>query len=708
MVDRADFGRTAFNSNALFRSGSSIETLSIRDLLKWSLTEAHDKLCLPPIQRSLVWSNAQIINFWDSLLRGYPPGMMMVHRSTKADDHAWSLFDGQQRLATLLLGLGQGDWGQSRKLWVDLGLDPSLASGLKYQLRISSAGQPFGYSAATPNEKIGLGERKSAWSAWEETGLDRKAAFERVQGEQIIGARRAIPFSAICKEFWENPDLTFREMALGELTDEELRRQNNLVAAIAKVFDSKIIITLVDEEIFSDPSEYIRLFGRVGQGGTRLSNDELTYSIIKHRYPGIREPLEKIGKGEAGRLVDDVNLVLGALRVSKTLAPPEGKNDWEISSRPTPAFVLEMKDWVETEKYFLSLILPAAKLCEPNTNMRSVLEKALISLRQAIVFRLDNVDGFPPILLGRLPNQLVDVLVLFTLKSDSHQSWRSDEKNTLIAFSLYWLIFVNNEDRAALLTFQCAFLSEWAFSPGNVQRLVSEFEKKGAARPVLRADEIQNLRDGLESQPGARVSLRAWADRFKESDHHDTRKPGEAVRVLSTNPERIRRALMWLQREYLTKDEFANYDPTSDRDEDLPIDLDHLVPHARFGGDWRNTAKQIDDQTVNANNFRDNRYTVGNSLGNYRWLSVSDNRSRQDGELDEGELSTTRSFVSNLTEWNGIIRKNGETARWNAADVATFQRLIDTRTLDLYENLLKAIEPVLPKFDPTTEDRAPD
>ena len=66
-------GQRAPWSDSLFRQGKSVETLSIRELLSWRFHRGNGRLLLPPIQRSLVWSNAQIINYWDSLLRGYPP-----------------------------------------------------------------------------------------------------------------------------------------------------------------------------------------------------------------------------------------------------------------------------------------------------------------------------------------------------------------------------------------------------------------------------------------------------------------------------------------------------------------------------------------------------------------------------------------------------------------------------------------------------------
>jgi hypothetical protein len=57
---------------SLFSEKQTVERLSLEDLVKWHLHVGEGKLRLSTIQRSLVWSNAQIINYWDSLLRGYP------------------------------------------------------------------------------------------------------------------------------------------------------------------------------------------------------------------------------------------------------------------------------------------------------------------------------------------------------------------------------------------------------------------------------------------------------------------------------------------------------------------------------------------------------------------------------------------------------------------------------------------------------------
>src|SRR5487761_495052 len=167
----------------LFRS-STTELLPITRLAEWRQATEGSRLFLPPIQRSVVWSNEQVINYWDSLLRGYSAGMMLVHSvkngkgnasrkgrdadgmTREANEIDFQLFDGQQRMTAVLLGLSKGEMKDSRKLWIDLGTQPTSGSGLMFQLRITSTGQPFGYKPDAPNQKIELDKRQRKWEEW--------------------------------------------------------------------------------------------------------------------------------------------------------------------------------------------------------------------------------------------------------------------------------------------------------------------------------------------------------------------------------------------------------------------------------------------------------------------------------------------------------------------------------------------------------------
>lgn len=667
---------------------------SIDELAEMCLASSN-RLLLPPIQRSVVWSNEQVVNYWDSLLRGYPSGMMMVHRvqtgemdasskgrdamgtTCEAKEGDFHLFDGQQRMAAILLGLGKGQMQHSRKLWVDFGKEPEKSSGLNFQLRMTSSGQPFGYRPEAPNQRIELRKRQDKWKEW--LSGDRKPvpqqAFEETKGSDIIDAACAVAFSEIhdlLRRLGQQgtiDDLANRPGAIRDLVEE-------FVSALDKALKVNVILQQVDSEIVANQEEYIRFFGRLGQGGTRLSDDELTYSIIKHQYPEIHDRMKEIMQGEAGRLAGEVDLVLATLRVAKTLAPWNGAKEWEVIGRPGPNFVsqLEDQDKEEVRSKFLEMI--------PLNERTGMLIMALEQVREALSYDAStHPEGLPAILLGHLPRELVDVLILFAVKMNGVKGWPNQHRAILRAFALHWLLFVGNDAKAAWRAFQKTSDSEWVLTEAFLRELIGEYENDGVARFIPRREVLSRLREEIQNGDH---HLRPWAERFTAADHDGEHKPGEALRVLSTNRELIKRALMWLQRAYISE-QFPYCDPTSDRDDDLPIDLDHIVPYDVFGFDWRYCDRRLKQDGV-IDNFRWQRGTVGNSLGNFRWLAASDNRSRGKGAYVP--LENGADLVPNPDDWNRIIPDDTNEQNWSADDIATFQRLIDLRTLDLYEKLM--------------------
>lgn len=676
-----------------FRS-DNIDKIPIDEVVEWTKGGGPGRLLLPPIQRSVVWENGQIINYWDSLLRGYPAGLMTVHRSqAKQGDtskgrtaygqtceaHAedFHLFDGQQRISAILLGHQTGQLHTRVKLWVDLGVAPSDESSLRFQLRISSTGQPFGYQAQTPNQKPPLDKRRKQIGEWVKANnpdsFDSLKAFEAVEGKDLIGAVCAMPLHEVL-------DL-LSDVGL-EQTIDKLERQwpnvppdriKSFVQALDRALKAPIIFQLIDQKMVEDEKEYIRYFGRLGQGGTPLSNDELTYSIIKHQYPEVHDRMRAIMDGPAGRVASEVNLVLAALRVAKVLSPWENAGEWEVISRPSPGFVSRLKEFPSVWKEFQKLI---------PTTQGGGLKELLESIRGQLVYeKSKNPGGLPVMLLARLPHQLVDVLLLIATQQKQFGSV-AGKPDKLAPFVLHWLLFIGNHDKAANWVF-----IKWHNNPGlivgqqSIQGLIQDFEKEGIARVMPFKAQLRHFREEIEKRDHL---LHSWSERFARLDADVERKTGDALRVLSTDKELIKHVLMWLQRDYLGES-YRHFDPTSSRDEDLPVDLDHLIPYSLFGIDWRLQQKLV-DLPDSMENFGQHRHLIGNSLGNYRWLDAAENRGRGAREIEV--LENDWDFVKDADAWNRLIRKAKKKSPWNTHDVAAFQKLIDLRTLDVYEKLL--------------------
>lgn len=661
---------------------NQIKSKLIADVVEWTKEGGESRLYLPTIQRSLVWRNSQIINYWDSLLRGYPAGLMMIHhpkndalRARSSDGNTcevrpgdFLLFDGQQRLTAILLGLGEGQLKNSLKLWVDLGSDTTAPSDLRFVLRINSTGQPFGYQAVAPNNKFPLQARREKAGEWarerSRNTFSPEQVFSEADGNCIIDSDCAIQFQDIATMICDVGEIKTISVMLDRYDSISESRLKDFVKSLKRALNLPILFQLIDPAVIECEDEYIRFFGRLGQGGTALTNDELTYSIIKHQFPEVHDRMKEINAGQAGRMTSEVNLVLAALRVAKVSAPWNESGEWQIYGRPTPKFVARLKVDLDNVREEFQCLIPKAA--------GGQLKELLEAIRRRLQYdEIENPSGLPVILLARLPRQLIDVLLLM--------EYRGGEQPAipLSSFVLYWLFFVADSEKAANEIFKRFCRGEPDWQPDSDQKLIRHFEELGISRRMPSPELLGKARNDI---CGGNHLLRAWDERFAAFDDNGETPTGDAIRVLTTNNELVKCVLLWVQRNYLTR-QFPNYDPTSSRDEDLPIDLDHLIPHSKFGVDWRLQQKKLGFQDEE-DNFRRRRHIVGNSVGNYRWLDASENRSRKADPIAEGD--SKRDAIGEVQAWNDLI----ERSPWTRHDVTEFQKKIDLRSIAIYENLL--------------------
>lgn len=113
------------DQNWPFSGKSKVIGMRLPEYLEWASGESANKfekrLLLPPIQRGFVWKPLQIVQLWDSLLRGMPIGSLTVSGLNKGDKgtevrvndrklaetvdtKSIGLLDGQQRTLAMLLG----------------------------------------------------------------------------------------------------------------------------------------------------------------------------------------------------------------------------------------------------------------------------------------------------------------------------------------------------------------------------------------------------------------------------------------------------------------------------------------------------------------------------------------------------------------------------------------------------------------------------
>lgn len=190
----------------LFGNDRTIIGMGLLDFLQWAKESdawlacklprppapRYGVLALPPLQRTAVWGPKQIVDLWDSALRGLPLGTLFLvppHgertiRGTGVDAEnqvvnadGWDLLDGQQRTRALLLGVRgplliekQQD---KRCLWIDL---EGKSQTHLFSIHLTSESQPSGYQQEN-GQKLPLNDRRKAREMIEPDLVDETPSF---------------------------------------------------------------------------------------------------------------------------------------------------------------------------------------------------------------------------------------------------------------------------------------------------------------------------------------------------------------------------------------------------------------------------------------------------------------------------------------------------------------------------------------------------
>lgn len=271
---------------------------------------ADSKLTVPNIQRGLVWKSIQMELLWDSILRGFPIGAMLIlPRGNKGE-----ILDGQQRSNAIISGFNTSDLLNPDKkvntiLWLDLSFkyNDEDEERRHYGIRLTNSSHPWGYDA--------LGGKLCA--------EDRREALRRAYGERYPhnkiewDIRQFVPhyFRKKNSEFLPVPLAIYVNAAKGKRIDRdgdidnfwkqvdndierfsmiserwaneykykilsyniEHRNDDTLLNAFFHLNDYQIVFNYVESD---DDIEI--LFNRVNRRGTQMTETELSYAAIKH------------------------------------------------------------------------------------------------------------------------------------------------------------------------------------------------------------------------------------------------------------------------------------------------------------------------------------------------------------------------------------------------------------------------------------------
>ncbi len=324
------------------------------------------EIALPDLQRDFVWGDDQVRALLDSIMRGYPFGLLLfwetqflevVYRDFVTDYQKGQTYatkekprgrkmrmvlDGQQRLQSLYLALfGTYD---GRRLYFN------VTSGPKGKLATEESEQTSG--------------RDYRFEFWRDDAENRPKRFIRVA--DIV---RWPPQQ-------ENSEISKVIAAIG-LTgeDAELARDNIKLLRTVMLTDLLPVET-IDENVYEADQampieEILEIFVRVNQGGTKLTRSDLMFSLIKTKWREARDKFDVV-LAEVNRVgaldIDKDFIIRGLLTVSDV--PTEFsvevvERHWEKMEPKFPALVQAIKSAIDFSRA-ADVRFNAAKLLRVN------------------------------------------------------------------------------------------------------------------------------------------------------------------------------------------------------------------------------------------------------------------------------------------------------------------------------------------------------
>lgn len=683
-------------------------------------------IALPPLQRSSVWRPKQVVDLWDSLIRGLPIGTFYLVKRPSGDQKVvgsedktiptglpgYDLLDGQQRIRALLVG-AIGFPEEKRCLWVDLG-DKDTVRG--FGLHITSKGQPFGYDPKT-GTKRDLKQRRAAREKLEKNGKvfckGREAYDHELFNEEVTQNGNRLcpqpPFPYVHSEYIFTLPVLLSEWRKGSSDCSDEDRFAALRAAVGNGPSDEAVISLheafkriqkaevallrVDSQSRED---LLELFQRIGAGGTPLSIEERLYSIYKHDCPEIRDAVNEI-YGKIGQVLPPTKIASTAIRIAfvQSAESNEDRNYAPDVARFSKMLVDEkekkFRDW-------LYRLIPARS---QGVDEKGILLRSFETIKMLLWYE-DNAGDFwiPEVLLASLPAELWQVLTFWAVRHPEPANAERSRKEA-VRFALFWYLSVFNNEKAARWAFDhIKKIGEFKDFPGAaLYELFTGKHEDYCAHKLIPSKEFNSKLLYKETAPCATYekegsSWKTDEERFGQGDSRN---------VLGShwwwNGKKM---LPWLQKDYI-RNVFKDYVPLTDHEDDVPYDVDHICPYKDWRDDWRNMEQRLEVGEELKKKIYKCRDAVGNGIGNLQILSSSENRRKQDEDLatklpfslndnvppTEVDLKAMADFAFNPEDrelWLKVS-KPGEVSKrqWNEDRLAAFQQAVEQRAAWLYQ-----------------------
>lgn len=683
-----------------------MKSYALKEIAQWQkeVSNQDTKISLPSLQRGFVWKPNQIEALWDSIFRGYPIGAILM----SIDEHENRfLLDGQQRCTSIALGhinpfsdneksfLSLKDYKPS--IWIDLAPEKNT-EGQKFVFRCLTKSHPWGYQLRDNSATLSMSNRRNAITFFKPS----TESYLDLTSKDISpwDAYFPIPLSFVlemdlnCKENEIiNFDLFKNELLQKTLTLKKIETQHSnkgfvdytslykdeFEESLKNIFIGycnyknlslpEIAVNaslLKEDDSDNNESQDPSLFVRLNSAGTRISGEELIYSVYKAKFPEIKDLVENIGASYIAP--SKIISLFSRLIISEQSNYSNFQKDLSIQNfrkKITEVdFQEKLKNYIGNEK---------------ESNAKKLVDSALAILSKG-------QSNFPTVLLKQLMISNSDLLFVLINYLNKHNSkvFNNEECNE-IASSYVWILWFSKDSKNAVIK-----LYDFLFSKTE-NHTWSEATKKlidqNLILPVINPELIKNqlTKIVIESKiqyNDFNATQNLFLPEIKEQLFYDAQNEFIFNENWSFLIEKIynnKSMLIYAQKEYMnTKfkefNQFENLDDTN-----RPWDWDHIYPDS-----WVYRKEGI--------NILVRKWV--NCIGNFRALSYDDNRSENNHlspkERFENDTKKSESFISqdNLAQWNEMDQDFGRIKENEPKKTEIFLNAIICRMIDIYQEWL--------------------
>lgn len=606
----------------------SFDYISLKRLATSYLENGTERIELAGFQRGAAWKAWNVEALWDSLLRWFPIGSLLLARANEfidvgtikpqisksgnpqnlseenTEEDLFLLIDGQQRSNAIALGFipyyHPYFIDSGARLWIDLG-EPNNPDSKKFDFYLCTLDDPFG-------ENISFNQKRNALESINQGGKDDSELnlFETYP----VKAKLPVPFAEFIDILskhsnWNEirvqllsestlnlPTQTHKVVTKKLVADPSWKVREEILVSIRKVIleeEYKIPVVLFRKrENHVTSKELGKLFERINVNGVTPPQAELFFSALKLMYPKIGDFVAEVNRNEEIKgLLKPTQIILSSIRVINPDITEVSTSNFERITN-------------EHGKELLSLL-------ENEVSGISKFSQIMLKAYKVLHYQGKGDYGLPKQLIQRLrPRVWHNILLwIYINHNNTTNDIPEDDRFNIVRFAILDLMdyfiftswwagysrYVNNHSFYKLL--KDATIIQPGFS---AQGIFDQVRKR------VQWDNIQNI-------PQLHI--------LSPQEYFNWIIPGSDNKVNWNSFSAGDIILMYAQREYLYQWESLN-----------DIDKDHIIPYSWMNFAGPNTTSHF--WKVETNSVKEGRSPVINNPGNFRYWPASLNRQYQD------------------------------------------------------------------------------